>query len=384
MKGVIMRVLLQLILAAHFMAAYSNAAVYYVDAQGDDSNPGSTSAPFRTLMRGAGAAGPGDTVLVRDGIYGHENAITGGDDPNALQASPVVLKNSGTPDAWIIIRAEHKWGATLDCEMQCDAYVDLKNASYIQIQDFVITGGYKEGIHSNDAAHNIILRGNRIEFIANRSTSTRFGLSGMYTNPNCHDFLIDGNVFHDIGRTDMNQLDHALYLRGSNFTVINNVFYNIGRGWSIQMADGLSNVVIANNTFVFPNESNRGGQIMMWNTQSNIVIRNNVFYRPVGYAIARYRSSVSNCAIDHNLVFGAFTVMADSNGCTLDSTNQIGADPMFVNAWIPPYDFHLQAASPAIGVGVLASGVTVDFDGTPRASDSAPDIGAFAFVPAAQ
>src|SRR5712691_1164210 len=151
MKGVIMRVLLQLILAAHFMAAYSNAIVYYVDAQGDDSNPGSTSAPFRTLMRGAGAAGPGDTVLVRDGIYGHENAITGGDDPNALQASPVVLKNSGTPDAWIIIRAEHKWGATLDCEMQCDSYVDLKNASYIQIQDFVITGGYKEGIHSNNA-----------------------------------------------------------------------------------------------------------------------------------------------------------------------------------------------------------------------------------------
>jgi uncharacterized protein DUF1565 len=144
MKGVIMRVLLQIILAAHFMAAYSNATVYYVDAQGDDSNPGSTSAPFRTLMRGAGAAGPGDTVLVRDGIYGHENAITGGDDPNALQASPVVLKNSGTPDAWIIIRAEHKWGATLDCEMQCDAYFDLKNASYIQIQDFVITGATRK------------------------------------------------------------------------------------------------------------------------------------------------------------------------------------------------------------------------------------------------
>lgn len=365
------------------MAGYSHAMVYYVDTQGDDSNPGSASAPFRTLMRGVSAAGPGDTVLVRDGVYGPENAITSGDDPNAIDASPVVLTNSGTSDAWIIIRAEHKWGATLDCEMQCDAYIDLKNASCITIQDFVITGGYKEGIHSNDTAHNIILRGNRIEFIGNRSTSTRFGLDGMYTNANCHDFLIDGNVFHDIGRTDASQLDHGLYLHGSNFTVTNNVFYNIGRGWSIQMADGLSNVLIAHNTFVFPNEANRGGQIMMWNTQSSVVIQNNIFYRPVGYAIARYRSSVSNCSIDHNLIFGAFAVMADASGCTLDSTNQIGADPLFVNAWIPPYDFHLQATSPAIGAGTSTPGVIADFEGTPRVPGSAPDIGAYAFVPTA-
>jgi len=357
--------------------------VYYVDTQGDDSNAGSASSPFRTVSRGVRAAGAGDIVLVRDGLYGHENAVTSGDDPSAGDASPVVFRNSGTPDAWITIKTENKWGATLDCEMLCDAYFDLRNASYILIQDFVITGGYREGIHSNDAAHHIILRGNRIEFIANRSTSTRMGLDGMYTNPNCHDFLIDGNVFHDIGRTNPSQLDHGLYLRGSNFTVTNNVFYNIGRGWSIQMADGLSNVVIANNTFVFPNETNRGGQIMLWNTQSNIVIQNNIFYRPVGYAIARFRSSVSGCAIDHNLLFGASAMMADSSGCTLDSSNQIGGDPMFANPWLPPYDFHLQASSPAIGAGTSQGAVTVDFDGNARVSGSALDIGAYAFTPAA-
>ena len=320
-----MRVLLQFVLAACVTAGYSRATVYYVDAQGDDSRTGSASAPFRTLRRGVSAAGPGDTVLVRDGVYGHEHAVTSGDDPNAGEASPVALTRSGTTDAWIIIKAEHKWGATLDCELFCDAYIDLRNASYITIQDFVITRGYKEGIHSNDAAHNIILRGNRIEYIANRSSSTTIGLDGMFTNPNCHDFLIDGNVFHDIGRTNPSQLDHGLYLHGSNFTVTNNVFYNITRGWSIQMADGLNNVLIANNTFASPHEG-KGGQIMMWNTQSNIVIRNNIFYKPAGYAIARYRSSASKCVIDHNLVVGASTMMEDSSGCALDS-NQIGAEP---------------------------------------------------------
>jgi len=297
------RTLLQLALALSVLAECCDATVYYVDTQGDDSNPGSASAPFRTLMRGVVAAGAGDTVLVRDGVYGHENAITNGDAPNVGEASPAVLVNSGTPYAWIVIRAEHKWGATLDCEMLCDAYIDLRNASCIEIQDFVITRGYKEGIHSNDAAHNIILRGNRFEYIANRSSSTSIGLDGMYTNPNCYAFLIDGNVFHDIGRTNPSQLDHGLYLHGSNFTVTNNVFYNITRGWSIQMADGLSNVLIANNTFAFPNEG-KGGQIMMWNTQSNIVIQNNVFYEPIGYAIVRFQSSVNNCATDHNWFSG--------------------------------------------------------------------------------
>ena len=377
-----MRALVQLVMAACVIAGYSNATVYYVDTQGDDSNPGSGDAPFRTLMRGVLAAGPGDTVLVRDGVYGHENAVTAGDSPNG-EASPVVLVNSGTPDAWIVIMAEHKWGATLDCEMLCDAYIDLRNASCVEIQDFVITGGYKEGIHSNDAAHNIILRGNRIEFIGNRSTSTSFGLDGMYTNPNCYAFLIDGNVFHDIGRVGPSQLDHGLYLQGSDFTITNNVFYNITSGWSIQMADGLTNVLIANNTFAFPNEGGRGGQIMMWNTQSNVVIENNLFYEPTGYAIARFRSSVSNCGIDHNLVFGASGMMANSSGCTLDTTNQIGPDPMFVNASSPPYDFHLQVNSPAIGGGVSIPWVIADSQGI-LVSVAAPDIGAYAFVPAAQ
>jgi hypothetical protein len=53
---------------------------------------------------------------------------------------------------------------------------------------------------------------------------------------------------------------------------------------------------------------------------------------------------------------------------------------MFVNASIPPYDFHLQANSPAIGGGVPIPGVIADFQGI-LVSVSAPEIGAYAFVP---
>jgi hypothetical protein len=259
--------------------------------------------------------------------------------------------------------------------MVCDSYIDLHNASYVSIEDFVITRGYKEGIHSNDAAHHITLRGNRFEYIANRYTTTTIGQDGMYTNPNCHDFIIDGNVFHDIGRSNELHYDHALYLRGWNYTITNNVFYNNTRGWAIQLADGASNVLIANNTFAFPNP-NKDGHIMLWNTQSGLAIRNNIFYSPRNYAIDRYASSVNSCSVDRNIVYGASGVMANTSGCSLAS-NQVGANPMFVNP--SAYDFHVQAGGAGVDGGMNLSVVPTDFDGVNRPQGGSTDLGAFEY-----
>jgi hypothetical protein len=372
-----MHVLRLLALGGVLLAPAGRGATYYVAPGGDDSRDGTSETPFRTLMQGAMVAGPGDTIMVRDGRYGHETAVTGGDSAN-FAASPVVLYRSGTPAAWITFQAEHKGAVVLDCELVCDSYINLLNASYIVIQGFVITGGYKEGIHSNDAAHHITLRGNRFEYIANRVTSTRLGLDGMYTNPNCHDFVIDGNVFHGIGRTNASQLDHGLYLRGANFTIVNNIFYDIQHGWAIQAAQGLTNVLIANNTFVSLTAGDHGGQIILWNAQSNLTIQNNIWYNPRNYAIIRYWSSATACVIDHNMVYGAVGLISDSSGCSVGA-NQIGTDPMFVNVSTPPYDFHLRPESPAIDAGVIISGITAGADGLARSQGRSTDLGAYEY-----
>src|SRR5579862_6564320 len=366
-----------LALLAHFSVVHCAAAVYYVATDGKDSGHGSRTAPFRTIMRGMQAANAGDTVIVRDGTYGHEGAVTGGDE-SQNNHSPVVLRRSGRPDAWITLRAERKWGAVLDCEMRCDAYVDLFNAAYIVIQGFVITRGFKEGIHSNDAAHHITIRGNRIEYIANRPSFTGLGLPGMYTNPACHDFIVDGNVFHDIGRSNPSQLDHALYLHGTNMSVTNNVFYSMRRGWSIQTAEGVDGLLIANNVFAFENAPGKTGQIMLWGRLVNVNIRNNIFYDAERFAITRYEASISSCSIDHNMIYGssALQLIMDASGCSVHD-NRSGVDPMFVEATKEPYDFHLRAGSPAIGTGAPAT-VPTDFDGLTRSSGH-PDVGAFAF-----
>jgi hypothetical protein len=354
------------------------AATYYVATNGNDSNAGTSVAPFLTLQEAANTAVAGDTVVVQDGTYNNAGAVTGGDG-SCCNYSAVTLYNSGNANSWITFKAANKWRAILDCMNLCDSYFNLANASYIVIQDFVITHGYKEAIHSNDAAHNITLRGNRLEYIANRSTSTPLGLDGMYTNPNCHDFIIDRNEFHDVGRTDVNWLDHGLYLHGSNFTVTNIIFYNIPHGWSIQAADGLSNVLIANNTFSFPNGGGQDAQIMLWNTQTGLTIRNNIFYNPQNYAIVRYTSSVSSCSIDHNLVYGASGVMADTSGCSV-GTNQVGANPLFANVSAAPFDFHVLAGGPGIDAGQNIDTVTVDFDGVNRPQGSSTDQGAYEYA----
>lgn len=363
-------------IAILLLAQGLSAATYYVGTNGNDSNPGSADAPFQTLQQGVNHAFAGDTVVVQDGTYGHVNAVTGGDG-SANEAAAVTLNNSGAPGAPITITSEHQWGAVLDCEMICDAYIDLRNSSYVVIQYFVITRGYKEGIHSNDAANHVALVGNRIEYIANRPSSATTGLDGMYVNPNCHDFFINANIFHDIGRTNVNQLDHGLYLHGTNFEVTNNVFYNIPHGYSIQAADGLNNVLIANNTFAFPQGGGSDGQIMLWNTQSNLTIQNNIFYNPSNYAINRFASSVNGCSIGNNLVYGASGMMADSTGCAVGLTGNV--NPQFVNPNVAPFDFHLQANSPAIQNGGLVAAVTNDLNGVLRAGQN--DIGAYQYAP---
>jgi hypothetical protein len=46
-----------------------SAAEYHIAPGGDDTNPGSQSAPLRTIQRGAELAQPGDTITVHAGVY---------------------------------------------------------------------------------------------------------------------------------------------------------------------------------------------------------------------------------------------------------------------------------------------------------------------------
>jgi len=161
-------------------------------------------------------------------------------------------------------------------------------------------------------------------------------------------------------------------------TIINNLFYNNNRGYHIQLADGASNWLVANNTFAFGTGNGEAGQIMFWGNNSGITLRNNIFYNPNVSALTRWSATVTNSPFDHNLIYGVSTIISDSTGFTI-GTNQIGPNPSFVNASKAPYDFHTNSGAPGIDAGMNFAQVPIDIDGSARPQGTSTDLGATEF-----
>jgi hypothetical protein len=361
------------------------AATYYVATTGSDSSAGSQTAPFRHLTKAAATATQaGDTVIVMDGTYDNEGVVA----PNFV----VTLYYSGTSGNPITFKAQNRGKAILDSmntstTTTCNgasAYFNLHNASFIVIQGFVIQRGCDSGIQSNDAAHDILIQWNEIRNIANHTVTDQIGRDGIYINSSEYNFTFDGNSWHDIGRTDGTTLlhfDHGIYAHSQNTTIINNLFYNNNRGYHIQLADGASNWLVANNTFAFGTGNGEAGQIMFWGNNLNITLRNNIFYNPNIAAMTRYAAITTGSVFDHNLVYGVSTVISDPTGFTM-GTNQIGANPSFVNASNAPFDFHVNSGGPGIDAGMNLAQVTTDVDGSVRPQGASTDLGATEYATA--
>lgn len=361
-----------------------SAATYYVSPSGDDAGSGTADQPFRTVQRGVLQAAAGDTILLEDGTYGNEGHISDASGGFNGYAVPVTVTSAGTSSAWITLKAQHNGNVTLDCgtsssQMGCDKYIYLAgSAAYWSFEDLIITGGAFGAIGTDDGASHIRVKGCTFTNIGNWNDTTQIGEDGIGISHTSTDWWVEGNTFENIGRIGGTQLDHGIYASGSNVAVINNVFLNLTHGWAIQLANGASNWMIANNTFAFPNPA-KNGQIMLWNSNTNITIRNNIFYGPNNWAIDRYTSTLSSCYVDHNLVYGASTVMQDTSDCQV-SSNMVNTDPQFIST-TTPLNFGLTPGSPAIGAGVAVAEVVEDFLGLPRSGGN--DLGAYRFTPPA-
>src|SRR6516165_7890766 len=116
------------------LGSLGSAATYYVDPAGNDANPGSSAAPFRTVAKGVSVAGPGDTVILNNGTYGNEGHISDGSGGMSGYAAPVAISSSGAPNAYITVRAANSGQAILDCgttssSLGCDKYIYLNSGA---------------------------------------------------------------------------------------------------------------------------------------------------------------------------------------------------------------------------------------------------------------
>ena len=111
----------QVLFAALMLAplAAARAADFHVAPAGDDSNPGTRSAPLRTIQRAANLAQPGDVVTVHEGLYRERISPPRGgtaDDARIVyQAAPgekVEIKGSEVVKTWVKVQ-DDVWKVTI-------------------------------------------------------------------------------------------------------------------------------------------------------------------------------------------------------------------------------------------------------------------------------
>jgi hypothetical protein len=372
------------------------AATYYISPSGNDSNPGTQAAPWKTLRKAAATLVAGDTGIVMNGTYTEPE---------------IVFKNSGTPTNRITLRAQNKHQAILSSTSGCNPNISIY-ASYVTIEDIrsvvsssnVACGSHNSadgtGVrcwHSNAPTVSnqstgyvgCVVRGVRIDASPARShavkTSQDFALvenCEMYSGIEA--FNSYGVVYRNNTVIGGDAWGSSLVAKGGvrNFEAYNNVVRVrtvwglgvilggiTGNQWLYDPPSGVEayNSVAYNNVII--NESGGAADTlgMMGGRDSslfnNVVISGNVMLRP-GYTGTpstnpTIKNNIFSCSGTSALGQWGYagTLSLDYNnfyncGSAPSQAHPIVGNPLFVDS---RSDWHLTSSSPAIRAGTVVS-----------------------------
>jgi len=224
------------ILLACISAAFGQAnSSFYVATTGDDSNPGTQAAPWRTIQHAADTARAGSTVYVRGGIYEEMVSVTASGDAS---------------DGFITFRSYPDETAVLDAARFTpsgrSAVLTIQNKSYVRIMGLEIRNLRTAEHHLVPLGISIVGAGSHIELLRNnvhhieqtfdgRDAPGRggngFGIAvyGTDAKTPISDLIIEGNEVHHL-KTGSSE---SLVVNGNvtNFRVTDNIVHdnnNIG------------------------------------------------------------------------------------------------------------------------------------------------------------
>jgi hypothetical protein len=156
---------------------------------------------------------------------------------------------------------------------------------------------------------------------------------------------------------------------------VNNVFFNLKRGWAVHRYSSRGTVarglLIANNTFVGDNPY-RPGQVILATPTTGLRIENNIFYLPRSAGLYFENLAFPDAVVRNNMVYGGGLMVGRPRRVTTGANWQ-RTDPRFVSE----SDFRLNRDSPAVDVGVPVPEVARDADGVTRPQGKAYDLGAY-------
>jgi hypothetical protein len=302
----------------------------------------STASQLSSALSGAAA---GDQIRVAAGTY----------------AGNISWSRSGTASAPIVLCAATPGSVTFTGQW-------VMGGSYVTTTGFIWRGPASGGnLVRINAAHHVTFTRNEIRGGVYRA--------GLITQDVDH-IRITYNYIHDNGVD--NQHDHGIYFNRTtgvgNVIAENLMVHNAARGISIHDNSGVGayDVLVAHNTIVA-----NGSTGLLVNDGDRITVANNI---SAYNGEARVQQQIRVIHGDHNIVDNNLTWSPVSSLRGIENTtaspmsgNRI-ADPLFVAKYS---NLHLQAGSPAIGMGNPSYEWTPDYDG--KARGSSPDVGGYEY-----
>jgi parallel beta-helix repeat protein len=210
-------------LAGLFLSASLPAATYHVASTGSDANPGSLAQPFATLNRAVSAVAPGDTVLVRGGIY----------------AQTVNLWAQGTPAARLTFQSYPGETAILDgTTLPANTTLVTISGEWVDWQGFEVRHATRTGITLWEASQ-VRLRQNAIHHCWNGGIFVGGSAPGLTTDNRIEGNTVYQNCQVNAPHTATGGWPAAI---GSQWTdrlavVDNTVYENHGEGMAFTLAD---------------------------------------------------------------------------------------------------------------------------------------------------
>ena len=221
----------QILLAALALTS-AQATDRFVSPAGKDTNPGTLTAPWKTIQKAASSAKAGDNVFVRAGTYKEKVQIN----VSGTATAPITFSNYKTEAAVIDLT-----GFTPGLDLS--AIIRIPSRSYVTVKGFELRNFRTSddtrvpvGILVDGACKNVKLIGNKIHHIEQNNTvegnfdANAHGIAAYGTTATAIDGLVlDGNEVSNL-RLGASE---AIALNGNvtNFTVVNNTIHhcnNIG------------------------------------------------------------------------------------------------------------------------------------------------------------
>ena len=359
------------------LSVTANAATSYVAPAGNDANPGSLSAPFRTISKASTMARPGDVVEARGGVYYEVVKI------NAQGTAAARITFRSYPGETAIIDGTGTPAGTDLVQLGSSAYVDfsgfeVRNSTRLGVAGWgaknirftnnrvhrAFKGGVYFGFSTFGATHDLVIDGNEVfnNCLENQYHTMAGGWGqaiGIHyadrvrvTNNKIHSNDGEGVaiIISDNALVERNEVSDnysvGLYLDNAQYTTVNSNFvYSTGntryyrQGYpaagigsaneSYEAQNPLTNNTITNNIVVNTRWGFYYGAYDLGGGLKNTTVSNNTFYKSAAAMVWIEADAHSNNIIQNNVFFqsgGAVMLSGSTAGSTFRNNNWYGGN----------------------------------------------------------